>query len=148
MSKTSNKTSEAFPGFDHSKTTEQLRFFAERAARQTEEAYERMKAGAEDTRKAFEASLEVAKEAGDELILKSIAAMRAGAEANISQFEALANARTFSEVIEIQGAYMRKQTELALDQAREFQAISQKVIAELARPVREAFDKGATQAAA
>lgn len=144
MSKTSNKTSEAFPGFDHSKTTEQLRFFAERAARQTEEAYERMKAGAE----AFEASLEVAKEAGDELILKSIAAMRAGAEANISQFEALANARTFSEVIEIQGAYMRKQTELALDQAREFQAISQKVIAELARPVREAFDKGATQAAA
>lgn len=144
MSKTSNKTSEAFPGFDHSKTTEQLRFFAERAARQTEEAYERMKAGAE----AFEASLEVAKEAGDELILKSIAAMRAGAEANISQFEALANARTFSEVIEIQGAYMRKQTELALDQAREFQAISQKVIAELARPVREAFDKGATQAVA
>ncbi|MCT8989910.1 phasin family protein [Chelativorans sp. SCAU2101] len=144
MSKTSNKTSEAFPGFDHSKTTEQLRFFAERTARQTEEAYERMKAGAE----AFEASLEVAKEAGDELILKSIAAMRAGAEANISQFEALANARTFSEVIEIQGAYMRKQTELALDQAREFQAISQKVIAELARPVREAFDKGATQAAA
>src|SRR5690606_3831355 len=139
MSKTSNKTSEAFPGFDHSKTTEQLRFFAERTARQTEEAYERMKAGAE----AFEASLEVAKEAGDELILKSIAAMRAGAEANISQFEALANARTFSEVIEIQGAYMRKQTELALDQAREFQAISQKVIAELARPVREAFDKGA-----
>jgi len=144
MSKTSNKTSEAFPGFDHSKTTEQLRFFAESTARQTEEAYERMKAGAE----AFEASLEVAKEAGDELILKSIAAMRAGAEANISQFEALANARTFSEVIEIQGAYMRKQTELALDQAREFQAISQKVIAELARPVREAFDKGATQAAA
>lgn len=144
MSKTSNKTSEAFPGFDHSKTTEQLRFFAERTARQTEEAYERMKAGAE----AFEASLEVAKEAGDELILKSIAAMRAGAEANISQFEALANARTFSEVMETQGAYVRKQTELALDQAREFQAISQKVITELAKPVREAFDKGAKQAAA
>lgn len=148
MTKTNSKTSEAFPGFDHSKTAEQLRFFAERTARQTEDAYGRMKAGAEDTRKAFETSLEAAKEVSDEFVLKSIAAMRANAEINISQFEALANARTFSEVMEIQGAYVRKQTELTLDQAREFQAISQKVITELAKPVREAFDKGAKQAAA
>lgn len=150
MSKTSNKaeTTTEFPTFDASKATEQLRSFAEKGAEQTKEAYERMKNGAEDARKAFESSFETAKTVGDELVLKSIAAMRAGTEANFSQFEALVGAKSFSEVIELQSTFMRKQMELAMEQAREFQEISQKASNEFAKPVKEVFEKALKQTAA
>ncbi|WP_159592955.1 MULTISPECIES: phasin [Chelativorans] len=149
MSKTSNKPEGTeFPTFDASKATEQFRSFAEKSAEQTRETYEKMKSGAEDARKAFEASFENAKSVGDELVLKSIAAMRVGAEANFAQFEALVGASSFSEVIELQSSFLRKQMELAADQAKEFQAISQKAATEVTKPVKDAFEKALKQAAA
>jgi len=149
MSKTS-KAAEGteFPTFDASKTTEQLRSFAEKTAEQTKEAYERAKDSAEEARKALEASLETAKSVGDRLVLKSIAAMRAGAEANFNQFEALVNAKSFSEVIELQSVFLRKQMELAVDQARDFQAISQEAATEVTKPMRNVFEKVLKQATA
>jgi phasin len=150
MSKTSNKPTEGveFPTFDASKTTEQLRTLAEKTAEQTKETYERMKTGAEDARKVFEESLETVKTVSDEVVLKSIAAMRAGAEANFTQFEALVGAKSFSEVVELQSSFLRKQMELALDQAREFQAISQKAATDLSKPVKDVFEKALKQTAA
>ncbi|MCT8998775.1 phasin [Chelativorans intermedius] len=149
MSKTSNKPEGTeFSAFDASQATEQLRSFAEKSAEQTRETYEKMKTGAEDARKAFEASFEKAKSVGDEWVLKSIAAMRTGAEANFAQFEALVGASSFSEVIELQSSFLRKQMEFAADQAKEFQALSQKAATEVTKPVKDAFEKVLKQAAA
>ncbi|WEX08809.1 phasin [Chelativorans sp. AA-79] len=149
MSKTTNKATESveFPTFDPSAATEQLRSFAEKSAEQGKETYERMRTGAEDARKAFEASLETVKTVGDEFVLKSIAALRAGTEANLSQVEALVGAKSFSDVVELQSSFLRKQMEFAMDQTREFQALSQKAATELSKPVKDAFEKAAKQAA-
>lgn len=149
MSKTNSKTeTNEFPTFDATEATEQLRNIAEKSAEQTRETYDKMKTGAEDTRKAFEASFESAKTVSDEVVLKSISAMRAGAEANFAQFEALVGAKSLSEVIELQSAFMRKQMEFAADQAKEFQSISQKAATEVTKPVKDVFEKALKQTAA
>ncbi|WP_309083370.1 phasin [Chelativorans sp.] len=150
MSRTNTKPVEGtdFPSFDASKTTEELRNFAEKGAEQAKETYDRVRSGADDARKAFEASLETAKTVGDEIVLKSIAAFRAGTEANLSQVEALVNAKSFSEMIELQSSFIRRQMEFAIDQTREFQAISQKAATELAKPVKDVFERALKQTAA
>jgi len=150
MSKTTNnKAAEAadFPGFDPSTAAEQFRSFTEKTAEQAKATYEHMKTSAEDARRAFEASLETVKNVGDEIVLKSVAALRTGTEANLAQVEALVAAKSFSDVIELQSSFLRKQMEFALDQAREFQALSQKATAELTKPVKDVFEKAIKQAA-
>jgi len=150
MSRTNNKPADTieFPAFDAQKATEQFRAFTEKTAEQTKETYERLKNSAEETRKAFESSFETVKNVGDEIVLKSIAALRVGTEANLSQAEALVSARSFSEVVELQSAFLRKQMDMALEQAREFQTLSQKAATELSKPVKDAFDKALKQTAA
>ena len=102
---------------------------------------------ADDARKAFEASMESVKTVGDEIVLKSVAAVRAGTEANLAQVEALVTAKSFSDVVELQSSFLRKQMEFALDQAREFQALTQKATIELTKPVKDAFEKALKQPA-
>jgi len=147
MTKTSNKAAEEFPTFDPSAATEQLRNFTEKTAEQAKETYERLKTSADDARKAFEASMESVKTVGDEIVLKSVAAVRAGTEANLAQVEALVTAKSFSDVVELQSSFLRKQMEFALDQAREFQALTQKATIELTKPVKDAFEKALKQPA-
>ncbi|WP_265516552.1 phasin [Nitratireductor luteus] len=154
MSKTTANTSAGktaeteFPTFDASKATEQFRVLTEKSAEQTKQAFDQIKTGAEDARKAFENSFETAKGASDELALKSISAMRASAEANFAQFEALVGAKTLSEVIELQSSFLRKQFEFGLEQAKDFQAISQKAASDVSKPVKDVFEKALKQTAA
>lgn len=143
MTKTTAKTAETieFPTFDASKATDQFRVFAEKSAEQTKEAYDKVKTSAEETQKALETSFEQAKSAGDEVFLKSIAAMRAGAEANFSHLESLIGAKSISEVIELQTAFVRKGVEMGVEQAKDFQSVSQKAATEVTKPLKDVFEK-------
>src|SRR5690348_2801907 len=78
-----------FPSFDASKATDQFRAFTEKGVEQSKEAYAKLKAGAENAQKALESSFETAKSAGSEISLKTIAALRANAEADFAHIEAL-----------------------------------------------------------
>jgi phasin len=147
MSKTTSNKGPEFSAFDPSTATEQLRSFTEKTADQAKETYERMKMSAEDARKAFEASFDTVKNVSDEILLKSVAAVRAGTEANLAQVEALVAAKSFSDMMELQSSFLRKQMELALDQTREFQTLTQKAAVELTKPVKDAFEKAIKQAA-
>lgn len=143
MTKTNQKDTESveFPSFDATQASEQFRAFAEKSTEQTKEVYARMKANAEDTQKAIEATFESAKSAGNEFTSKSIAAMREGAEANLAHLEALAGARSFADLIEMQSTFMRKRMEVAVDQLKDFQVVSQKSAETLAKPMKEVFEK-------
>ncbi|WP_157020306.1 phasin [Mesorhizobium xinjiangense] len=143
MSKAPDKTSETveFPAFDPSKTTDQLRSFAEKGIEQTREGYEKMKSGAEEAQKTMETTFEVAKSAGNDISLKLIAAMRANAEAGFSHLEALLGAKSISQVLELQTAFARKGVEMAVEQAKDIQTVSTKAAEDVAKPVRTAFEK-------
>ena len=146
MSKTAVKTGETietieFPAFDPAIATDQLRTFAEKGVEQSKEAYAKLKTGAEDAQKAIETTFETAKSVGSELSLKTIAALRANAEANFSHLEALLGVKSLSELIELQTAFMRKRVEMSVEQAKEFQAITTKATGEVTKPVKDAFEK-------
>jgi len=130
-----------FPTFDASKATDQLRTFAEKGVEQSKEAYAKLKTNAEETQKAFEASYKSARAASDELSLKTIAALRANAEANFAHLEALVAARSLSEFIELQTSFLRKRVELGVAQAKDFQAVATKAAEEVTRPLKSAVEK-------
>jgi len=137
------KTAETieFPTFDASKATDQFRSFAEKGVEQSKEAYAKFKAGAEEVQKTFESTFETMKQAGSEVQLKTVAAMRTTAETDFAHMEALIGAKSLSELFELQASYLRKRVELAVDQAKEIQVASSKAVEDAARPIKGVFDK-------
>jgi phasin len=148
MSKT--KTAEfaetvEFPSFDASKATDQFRAFAEKGVEQSKEAYAKLKNNAEQAQKTFEATYETAKSVSSDLSLKTVAALRANAEANFSYFEALIGAKSVSEAIELQTSFLRKQVEMSVEQAKDFQALATKAVEDVSKPFKTAFEKAVSE---
>jgi phasin len=67
--------------------------------------------------------------------------LRANAEASFSHLEALVGAKTLSEVVELQTAFLRKRVESTVEQAKEFQAVASKAAEDVSKPVKTAFEK-------
>jgi phasin len=127
--------------FDMGAATDQFRVMTEKGMEQSREAYARLKNGAEETQKAFETGFETARATGAELSLKTISAMRANAEAAFAHMEALVGVRSVSEFVELQTAFVRKGVEMAVEQAKDMQAVSSKAAEEAAKPVKDVFEK-------
>ena len=144
MSKT--KTAEfadtvEMPSFDVSKATDQFRAFAEKGVEQSKEAYAKLKTGAEEAQKSIETSYETARNVSAELSLKAISALRTNAETGFAHLEALAGAKSLSEIVELQTAYLRKRVELTVEQAKDFQTVASKAAEDVSKPVKTAFEK-------
>lgn len=142
MSK-SPKTAEniEFPSFDTSKAADQVRAFAEKGIEQSKETYAKLKTGAEETQKVLETTFEKAKTVGSELSLKTIAALRTNSEASFAHLEALVGAKSLSEVVELQSAFVRKSFESAVEQAKELQVVTSKAAEDVSKPIKDAFEK-------
>ncbi len=143
---TKSKTAETienieFPSFDASKATDQIRAFAEKGVEQSKEAYAKLKTGAEETQKVLESTYETAKAVSSDLSLKTIAALRTNADAGFSHLEALVGARSLSEVVELQTAFVRKQFETTVQQAKDFQVVATKAAEDVSKPVKAAVEK-------
>ena len=157
MPKTPEKTVEtienaAFPTMDPSKAIDEFRAIAERSVAQSEEVLSSLTTGAETTQKALESTFETVRTAGSELSLKTIAALRANAEADFSQLEALVRAKSLSDVFELQTEFLRKRVEMSVAQAEDIQATTAKAAKdtqaamtkaaeEVSKPIKDFFDK-------
>ena len=142
MNKTAKTTDTIeFPTFDATAATDQFRAFTEKGVEQSKEAYSKMKSGAEEAQKVLESTFESAKSTGSEFSLKSIAAMRANADATFSHLEALVGVKSVSEVIELQTAYLRKAVEMTVAQAKDMQATTTKATEEVTKPIKTVFEK-------
>lgn len=131
----------AFPTFDPSKATDQFRAVAEKGVEQSKEAYAKFASGTETTQKALQSSFETAKTVGNELSLKTIAALRANAEAGFSHLEALVAVKSPSEFVELQTAFLRTQVEKTVEQAKEFQALTTKAAEDVSKPIKDVYEK-------
>ena len=137
------KTDDVFSiaSIDPSKISESFREFAEKGATQTKEAYAKMKEAAEDATKTVEATLESAQAGSVELGLKAIEALRTNAENSLSHMEALLGVKSVAELFELQTAFLRKQAEVAVEQAKTLQETSKKVAEKVTAPVKSASEK-------
>ena len=127
--------------FDTSKVVDQFRAFAEKGVEQSREAYSKLKQSAEEAQKTLETSFETARSTSNTMSLKAVAAMRANADASFSHIEALVGAKSLSEVLELQTAFLRKNIELAVEQAKDMQTVAAKAVEDLSQPVKGAVDK-------
>jgi phasin len=146
MAETSEKTAEIienveFPTFDAFKATDQFRAVAEKGVEQSKEAYAKFASGTETTHKALQSSFETAKTVGNELSLKTIAALRANAEAGFSHLEALVAVKSPTEFIELQTAFLRKQIEKTVEQAKDFQVMTTKAAEDVSKPIKDVYEK-------
>ena len=137
------KTDDVFSiaSIDPSKISESFREFAEKGATQTKEAYAKMKEAAEDATKTVEATLESAQAGSVELGLKAIEALRTNAENSLSHMEALLGVKSVAELFELQTAFLRKQAEVAVEQAKTLQETSKKVAEKVTAPGKSAAEK-------
>ncbi|TJW49423.1 MAG: phasin [Mesorhizobium sp.] len=145
MSKITGKTETIenveFPTFDPSKATEQVRAVAERGVEQSKQAFTKLGSDAETAQKAFESTFEMAKTTSNEVSLKTIAALRANAEAGFTHLEALVAVKSPSEFFELQTAFLRKQIEKSAEQAAGFQAVMLRASEDVSKPIKDAFEK-------
>ncbi|MBZ7920500.1 phasin [Ensifer adhaerens] len=137
------KTDDVFSlsSFDPAKFTDSFRDFAEKGAVQSKEAYAKMKTAAEEATKTVEATLESAQTGTVELGLKAIDALRTNAENSLSHMEALLGVKSLSELVELQTGFIRKQAELAVEQAKTMQEATKKVAENVTKPGKEAAEK-------
>ena len=137
------KTDDVFSiaSIDPAKFSESFRDFAEKGAVQTKEAYAKMKEAAEDATKTVEATLESAQAGSVELGLKAIEALRTNAENSLSHMEALLGVKSVAELFELQTAFLRKQAEVVVEQAKGLQETSKKVAEKVSAPGKSAAEK-------
>ncbi|KUM27768.1 phasin [Mesorhizobium loti] len=126
--------------FDPSEATEQVRAAAEQGVEQAKEAFSKLQSDAETTQKAFESTLEMAKTTRNEVSLKTIAALRANAEAGFAHLEALVAVKSPSEFFELQAAFVNKQIEISVVQAKTLQAVMLRATEDASKPIRDAFE--------
>ncbi len=131
----------SFAAFDPAKVTESFRDFAEKGASQTKEAYAKLKTATEDATKVVEATLESAQAGTVELGLTAIDALRTNAENSLSHMEALLGVKSVSELFELQTAFLRKQAEIVVEQAKTMQEATRKVAEKVAEPGKSAAEK-------
>ncbi len=136
----SKETLEA-AAFDSNKAVDQFRTLTEAGMEQSRQAYEKIRANAEQTQKSLETTFETARKAGNDISAKSLSALRANAELGFTHMESLMKVKSFSELVELQGAFVRQSMELAIEQARDFQTASTKATEEVIKPIKDAFEQ-------
>lgn len=126
--------------FDPSEAAEHVRAVAEQGVEQAKDAFSKLQSDTEATQKAFESTFEMAKTTGNEVSLKAIAALRANAEAGFAHLEALAAVKSPSEFFELQAAFLNKQIETSIEQAKTLQAMMLRATEDVSKPIKDAFE--------
>ncbi len=137
------KTDDVFSmsSFDPSKLNESFRDFAEKGAKQSREAFAKLKTAGEEAGKTLEATVQTAQAGGIEFGLKTIDALRTNAQNSLSHMEALLGVKSVAELFELQTTFLRKQVELNVEQAKSLQETSKQVAEKLVKPSKEAAEQ-------
>ncbi|MGV8938481.1 MAG: phasin [Allorhizobium sp.] len=137
------KTNDAFSvtAFDPTKVTEGMRDFAEKGAAQSKEAFAKMKTATEEATKTVESTMQTAQAGSVEFGLKAINVMRTNVEMSFSHMEALLGVKSIAELIELQTAFIRKQSEITVQQAKDLQETAKKVAETVSKPGKDAAEK-------
>lgn len=127
--------------FDPTKVTETMRDFAEKGAEQSKQAFTRMKTAAEDATKTVESTVQSVQAGTVDLGLKAIDALRVNAESSFAHMEALLGVKSVSEFFELQTSFLRRQAEVAVEQAKTMQDATRKLADTVSKPAKEAAEK-------
>jgi len=115
---------------------EAMRVFAGTAVTQTREAYERAKVTLDAGLEAMERSYDAAGHAAAALNRKIIDIAQRNVNSSFDLAKSLASAKNLAEVVELQGAFWRKQFDALMAQAEEVRELSVNASADVAEPIQ------------
>ena len=118
-----------------------FREFAEKGIAQTKDAYEKMKATAEQNTEMLETVYATASKGSTEYGLKLIEISRTNTNAAFDFFQSLFGVKSPSELVELTTAHSRTQFETVSAQGKELAALAQKVATETAEPIKSGVSK-------
>jgi len=141
MVKNPSNAKPEFAAFDTAAAADQIRSLAEQSIEQTGKAYSMLKDSGESVQKAVEQTLETTREAGSQWHLKALEAARTNTEAGFKHLEALAGVTSYSQFIELQTSFFRRQAETNADQLKELQSSASKATDEILKPFKDVFSR-------
>jgi len=113
-----------------------FREFAEKGIAQTKDAYEKMKATAEQNTEMLETVYSTASKGTTEYGMKLIEMSRANTNAAFDFFEKLFGVKSPTELAELSTAHARSQFETLSSQSKELASLCQKVATDTAEPIK------------
>jgi phasin len=116
-----------------------FRELAEKGIAQAKENYEKIKSAAEQATDVLEDTYSTASKGYASYGLKVIETTRANSDATFDLMGELMGAKSYSEVVELSSAYLRKQFDALIAQTKELTEHAQKVATETAEPIRESI---------
>jgi phasin len=118
-----------------------FREFAEKGVAQTKDAYEKMKAVAEENTEMLETVYTNASKGASDYGLKVIEIARYNTDAMFNYVEAMFGVKTPSDFIELSTKHAREQFETLSGQGKELTGLAQKVATETAEPIKSGVSK-------
>jgi phasin len=124
-----------------------FRELAEKGVAQAKENYEKAKSVAEKATDVLEDTYSTASKGCASYGLKVIETTRANSDATFDLLSELMTAKSYSEMVELYSAYLRKQFDALVTQAKELSEHAQKVATETAEPIKESLNAAFNKAA-
>jgi phasin len=118
-----------------------FREFAEKGVAQAKDAYEKVKAAAEEATDLLEDTYTTAAKGAADYNLKVIEAARTNTNAAFDYARELLDVKSFSEVVEVSTAHAHKQFETLSEQTKELAALAQKVATDTVEPMKTGVGK-------
>lgn len=130
-----------FPMFDMSALTETYRKMTEDNMVKIEDSMSKVKSMSDETAKAFEDSIEVAKVDGTKLGLKTMDLVYSNISASMSHVEKLMAVKSLTDVMDLQSTYVTAQMDTLGAQVKELQEAGVKLSESVAAPVKAMAEK-------
>lgn len=124
-----------------------FREFAEKGIAQAKENYEKVKSVAEEATDVMEDTYSTASKGCASYGLKVIETTRANSDAAFDLMSELMTAKSYSEMVELYSAYLRKQFDALVMQTKELSECAQKVATDTAEPIKESISTGFSKVA-
>lgn len=124
-----------------------FREIAEKGIAQAKENYEKVKGAAEQATDVLEETYSTASKGCASYGLKLVETTRANSDAAFDLMSELMTAKSYSEVVELSSAYLRKQFDALVAQAKELAEHAQKVATDSAEPIKESISTTFNKAA-
>ncbi|MGA7387022.1 MAG: phasin [Pseudolabrys sp.] len=124
-----------------------FREIAEKGIAQAKENYEKVKGAAEQATDVLEETYSTASKGCASYGLKLVETTRANSDAAFDLMSELITAKSYSEVVELSSAYLRKQFDALVAQAKELAEHAQKVATDTAEPIKESISTTFNKAA-
>jgi phasin len=124
-----------------------FREIAEKGIAQAKENYEKIKTAAEQATDVLEDTYSTASKGCSDYGLKLIETARTNSDATFDLMTELMTAKSYSEVVELSSAYLRKQFDALTSQTKELCEHAQKVANDTVEPIKESISSTFNKAA-